>query len=76
MNEMPLNTLKEHIEVAQTWASEMSEVWTNTLVGDFIDREKEVLENAVNAQDWDEAYKSMVDLVHLCNDAEERGQND
>lgn len=68
--DMPVDTLKEHIEDALKWASEMSEAWTNTLVGDFIDREAEILKKASNLEDWEAAHKSMIELVELCHDAE------
>lgn len=70
MNEMPLKELKEHIRAAQKWGSDLSGIWTDTLVSDHIDHEKTILSKAVQSEDWGTAYESMVELVQLCHEAE------
>ena len=70
MDKMPLGVLKSHIESALKWASEVSELWTGTLYGDFIDREKSILKGFVETEEWDKAYDSMIELIHMCHEAE------
>lgn len=70
MNEMPINELREHIDSALEWASEVSHAWTNTMMGQMIDREKTILADYTQLEKWDEAYASMVELVNLCHEAE------
>lgn len=68
--DMPTDVLKEHIESAQKWASEMKEAWTDTLIGDFIGEQQSTLKIAVGRENWQSAYEAMEELVQLCHDAE------
>jgi hypothetical protein len=72
---MDIDVLKDHIESARKWADEISGVsipGEPHIFNDFITREKDILEKAVEAEDWSEAYDSMVELVNLCEEADRK----
>lgn len=70
--QIPKHIVKEYSKSVLSWASDMSEAWTNTLIGDMIDLEMKRLMKALTLCDFKLAGDIVESLAQMCEDAERK----